>query len=79
VVAGEEVYNIHEAYYNSRDEVTALSVDPMYVQGSNLDELIADLGLYLKAVEKPVLDYDMVLADWEIMETKKYVKPRIDI
>lgn len=55
----EEIqYAIYEAYYNKNDEIISWSSEPLYIAGEDLKELKQDLALYIKAFEKPVLDYN---------------------
>jgi hypothetical protein len=56
VVNGEDVYAIHEAYYDGEKpiSITEESVNP---QGETFEELKCDFVYYLKALELPVLEY----------------------
>lgn len=51
-------YAIYEVYYNEAGKAEMQSVDPMYIYGETLEELKADLQLYMKALDKPVLSYE---------------------
>ncbi len=55
VIESEEVFRIHEVYYNSKGEITAFSEDPITPLGETLDELRGDLEYYLQALDRPVL------------------------
>lgn len=48
---------IHEAYYED-DGGIALTVDPIHVWGSTIDELRSVLNCMLLALNKPILDID---------------------
>lgn len=56
VVNDEDVYAIHEAYYDGEKpiSITEESVNP---QGETFEELKRDLVYYLKALEQPVLEF----------------------
>lgn len=53
----EEVsFAIHEAHYNSKGELTAITVDPVVVAGEAPEELAATLTRMLAATHKPIID-----------------------
>lgn len=54
---GEElVYDIREAYYDSKDNVTAWTGDAVGVSGETTEELREALKLMLESLDKPVVD-----------------------
>jgi hypothetical protein len=55
VIEHEEMFYIHEVYYNSKGEITSISEDPMYPCGENIDELRSDMEHFLQAFSRPVL------------------------
>lgn len=57
VVNDEDIYAIHEAYFDNNKE-TSISEDPVQPNGTSLDELKHDCEHYLKALERPILEYD---------------------
>lgn len=56
VVKGEDIYAIHEAYYDG-DKPTSITDESVHPQGETLEELKRDFEHYLKALEQPVLEY----------------------
>jgi hypothetical protein len=65
---GEETwYAIYEVYYNKKKEIYAISKNPNWPLGSNLDELEDSLKMFMKALKKPILDYNMEFSkpDWD--------------
>lgn len=61
VIESEEVFCIHEVYYNSKGEITAFSEDPITPLGDTLDELKGDLEYYLQALDRPVLKKEEIV------------------
>lgn len=55
----EIVFAIHDAYYDNHFDrhPKSISVDPQSIIGTSYEELKSDLSKYIKAFEKPVLDY----------------------
>ena len=57
--SGETFYQIHEAYYGLNGSgKPSITVDPMYAIGESVDELRETLQRMLRALDKPVLDYE---------------------
>jgi hypothetical protein len=56
VANGEDLYAIHEAYYED-DKPTSLTEEAVNPQGETLDELKDDFVYYLRALEEPVLEF----------------------
>lgn len=56
---GETGYGVHEVYYSPSGEPKLCSAEPSKPYGETLEELTSDLHTFLKALEKPVLDYDI--------------------
>ena len=53
-----ESYAIHEVYYDNLSNAKAVSANALAPLGRTIDELKADLEMYMLALDKPVLDYD---------------------
>lgn len=63
---GEEIehrYAIHEVYYNTDGEPVTCTVDSVEPSGETEEELRRDIKNYLKALDKPVLDFDKDFGD----------------
>ena len=58
--SGEVYHTIHEAYYNSKNQITAITKDQIYPCGESKAELRRDIDLMLKAFKKPTLVYDEI-------------------
>jgi len=54
------IYAIHEAYYDKNGRIWTVSVEPVYPEGDSVQELESELREQLKALAKPVLDYDSI-------------------
>ena len=54
----EHAYAVYEVYYNKADAPNSCSVDPQAPHGETPEELRADLERYVKALDKPVLEYE---------------------
>lgn len=59
----EELFQIHEVYYNSAGEITGMTENPVAPIGNDLEELKRNTEDFLKALSKPVLEYDIKLAE----------------
>jgi len=59
-VEGKAIYAVHEAYYDGSGRVWTMSVKPICPKGSGVQELESELREQLKALAKPVLDYDSI-------------------
>lgn len=69
VIESEEVFRIHEVYYNKKGEITAFSENPITPLGDTLDELKGDLEYYLQALGRPVLKKEeIVFAPMDVKE-----------
>lgn len=55
VIEHEEMFYIHEVYYNDKGGITAISENPMHPCGESLDELKSDIEYFLQALNRPVL------------------------
>ncbi len=62
VEGGEDVYAIHEAYYDN-DTPTNITEDSVSPQGVTLNELERDFEAYQKALTQPVLEYESFDSD----------------
>ena len=56
--AGEFEYGIHEAHYNSDEEVIAVTETPVAVSSNSLEDLRRVFELMALALEKPVIAFD---------------------
>lgn len=61
----ETFYQIHEAYYNKKGKVTAITEDGIALGSDDVAGLIRTLPWYIEALLRPVIDYD----------TRKEVEP----
>lgn len=55
--SGETFYQIHEAYYGLEDK-PLITTEPKALVGESIDELRETLQRMLRALDKPVLDYE---------------------
>ena len=84
VIEHDGLFYIHEAYYNDKGDIIAISEDPMHPHGENLKELKGDIEYFLQAFNRPVLKKDEIkFAPMDGMEnkpargkTRKARKPR---
>jgi len=58
VEAGEDVYAIHEVYYDENHMPKMVTESPSYPMGETMEELQEDLNLYDLAMLKPILEYE---------------------
>jgi len=57
-------FNIYEVYYDENGKVNAWVARPMEPYGNSINDLKEDLGMFMKALELPVLAWeDMPEAD----------------
>jgi hypothetical protein len=61
VIESEDVFRIHEVYYNSKGEITGFSENPITPLGDTLEELKGDLKYYLQALDRPVLKIEEIV------------------
>jgi hypothetical protein len=61
VIESEGVFRIHEVYYNEKNEITAISEDPIAPLGETLEELKGDLKYYQQALKRPVLKKEEIV------------------
>ena len=54
----ETLYSIHETFYGLDGELPVFTTDPSDVSGESVGELRQTLQWMLKALDKPVLDYE---------------------
>ena len=52
----DEIYEIHEIYYDDDGEILCYSENPTVPMGLDLSDLEGDLKLRLEALDKPVLE-----------------------
>jgi len=57
IVVKDGQYNIHEVYYDDKDNPEFFTVDPVGPSGESLEELRGDLEHFLEVLSLPVLDY----------------------
>jgi len=53
---GDE-FAIHEVFYDENGNVNGWSLDPLSVFSQSVEDLRHELGLYLLALDKPVIDF----------------------
>lgn len=56
IINNEDIYAIHEAFYDD-DKPTSITEESVRPQGQTLEELQRDCKNYVKALERPVLEY----------------------
>ncbi|CAI3936769.1 unnamed protein product [Commensalibacter communis] len=56
---------IYEVYYNEDGSIQGFSHNIVSPRGDSLKELNDDLLLYVKALEKPILDYDQLTKQFQ--------------
>lgn len=56
VLNAENVYEIHEAYYDD-DKAISITEESVRPRGETLQELMRDCENYVKAIKRPVLEY----------------------
>lgn len=64
----EEYFAIHEVHYNSKRQVTGMTIKPVEIQGDCVEDLGWTLTRMMKCLENPVLDFDMKLVDYDMEE-----------
>jgi hypothetical protein len=57
---GEIQYGIHEAFYNDKDELINITVDPVEVASETIEGLRWTLQKMLEALDKPIIDDETV-------------------
>jgi hypothetical protein len=55
IIEYDEIFYIHEVYYNDNGNISAISEDPMHPQGKTLNELKGDMEYFLQAFNRPGL------------------------
>jgi len=71
VIKSEDVFHIHEVYYNAKGDICAISEDPMCPHGETLKELKSDMEHFLQAFNRPVLKREKIkFAPMDGMEEK---------
>ena len=56
----EDLYGIHEAYYDENGKVFAITEESTGPSGNTLEELKQSLEWMEKSLEHPILDYDKI-------------------
>ncbi len=56
----EPLYGIHEVYYDSDGKPEMVTVEPVAIVGDSLLELQEEFVHYLRALLKPVLNYEEI-------------------
>jgi len=64
VIRKGEEYAIHEVYYDDQGAVETCTVEPVGVAGDTLAELREDLAHYIRALDRPVLVYEEMPAEY---------------
>lgn len=57
-LAGQDVYEIHEVYYNSDGSIKGWTENPIIPTGETPEELKQDFSRQLLAFESSILEYD---------------------
>lgn len=57
-LAGHDVYEIHEVYYNSDGSIKGWTENSIIPTGETSEELKQDFSKQLLAFESPILDYE---------------------
>ena len=68
----DNIFQIHEVYYNADDSIHAWSKNAIAPMGESLKELKGDIKHFLEAFEKPVLE--LILDDGKDVK-RDYLKP----
>lgn len=55
---GGEWYAVHEVYYDKKGKPTGATQDEVGPCGETLEQLKAELEMFARALDKPVLDYE---------------------
>jgi hypothetical protein len=61
VIEHEEMFYIHEVYYNDNGDIYAISEDPAGPAGETLEELKDDMEHYRQALDRPVLKLSEII------------------
>lgn len=59
----EEVWAIHEVYYDENGDPSAVTTEPGWPQGDSLIEFMGDFVMYQDAVKKPTLKWEDIVKD----------------
>ncbi len=59
----EEIFAIHEVYYNNAGEIESMTENPTIPIGNDLEELKKVLENFMTALSKPVIEYDIKFAE----------------
>ena len=54
----DDTYSIHEAYYNEEGQADSITVEGIEPVGETPKELKQSLEMMLKALDKPILNYE---------------------
>ena len=54
----EVTYEVHEVYYDKDGTKDGMTVNPIVPTGDSVAELRKDMERYMKALDKPVMDYE---------------------
>ena len=60
VVNAEEIYAVHEVYYDEDGFPSMVTEKPIPVQGETYEELVKDVVHYIAALAYPILEYDEI-------------------
>lgn len=52
----DNMYSVHEVFYNERDEITDYVKTPICLVGTDLDDMVHDIQVVLEAFEKPIIN-----------------------
>jgi len=57
---GDTLFGIHEVYYDDDGKPEMVTVDPVGIVGDDMNELRREYVYYLRALLRPVLDYEEI-------------------
>lgn len=64
----EDMYGIHECYYDSKGKLYSFSADPIPVVANTLEDLKDNLDRMARAFSSPVLDYNKLPEPGAVVE-----------
>lgn len=75
-IISETYYEIHEVYYNEKNEIVAWSQEPMSIYFQNYNDYVITLKQIKKAIKYPILKLEGSEKEntEKLIETNKYLK-----
>lgn len=64
----DDNYAVHEVYYDEAGEPKSCTTNPVGIEADNMPDLHATKALYVQALLRPVLEWDMFGEDEEQQE-----------